>query len=189
MYKLPPTLQQRFSLYLNVLPVVEQTAMYALFVTGAVFILTTVYMLTFQVMFRKPRDFENWKEKDGVYAPCEVPLSDTDTDVENNKSLLKFHSEKIKDFSARLSDRVYDTVGSVKGKMVGELNNVKHVFDKKDNKPNDQSYAEVKQSDSEDDCKYLEILDDGSDLIFNQKYETRRTEKLNDLESQNRMNL
>lgn len=184
MYNLPPSLQQRFGLYLNILPLVEQGAMYSLFITGAVFILTTVYILTFKVMFRKPKDFDHWKEKDGIYAPCEIPLSDTDTDVENNKFLIKTHAEKLKDLSNKLSDKMYDTVGSVKDKMVGELNHVKHAFDRKDSR--DLGYAVVKQSDSEDDCKYLEVIDDGSDLVSNQIYETDRTEKLRSAEALNR---
>ncbi|XP_075988799.1 scavenger receptor class B member 1-like isoform X2 [Anticarsia gemmatalis] len=180
MYSLPPSMQQRFSLYLNILPIVEQGAMYALFVTGALFILTTVYILTFKVMFRKSRDFNDWKEKDGIYAPCEVPLSDTDTD-DNGKSLIKYHSEKIKDLSSKFSDKMYDTVGSVKGKVVDEINHVKHAFDKKDCK-DEKGYAVVKQSDSEDDCKYLEVIDDGSDLVSSQKYETNRMVTLKGLE-------
>lgn len=183
MYELPSSLKQRFGLYLNILPLVEQGAMYLLFVTGTIFILVTVYMLTFKVMFRKPHDFQNWKEKDGVYTPCEVPVSDTDTDVENNKSLLKTHSEKLKDLSTRLSDKMYDTVGSVKDKMVVEFNHVKHVFDKHDD--SEKGYAAVKQSDSEDECRYLEVLDDGLDLVSG-KCEIDRTNNLKEMESPNR---
>ncbi|XP_063898685.1 scavenger receptor class B member 1 isoform X1 [Helicoverpa armigera] len=193
MHALPTSLKNRFNLYLNILPVVEQGAMYLLFITGAIFILLTVYILTFKVMFRKPKTFDAWKEKESIYAACEIPLSDTDTDNDIKQSVLKIHSEKLKDLSSKLSDRMYDTVGSVKDKVVEELNHVKNVFDRRGSKvaeahdsfKNDNEYAAIKQSDSEDDYKYLEILDDGSDLVP-QKYETERSEKLKELDSDDR---
>ncbi|CAH0602037.1 unnamed protein product [Chrysodeixis includens] len=194
MHALPPSLKQRFNLYLNILPIVEQGAMYLLFITGAIFILSTVYILTFKVMFRKPQDFNTWREKDQIYAPCEIPLSDTDTESDNKHSVLKIHSEKLKDLSAKLSDKMYDTVGSVKDKVVEELNHVKHVFERRESKltdlghdgfksDSDNGYSAIKQSDSEDDYKYLEILDDGSDLVAT-NFDTVRSEKLKDLDNQ-----
>lgn len=195
MYALPPSMKQRFGLYLNILPLVEQGAMYLLFATGALFILSTVYILTFKVMFRKPQNFQHWKEKEGIYAPCEIPLNDTDTESDNKHSVLKIHSEKLKGLGSKLSDKMYDTVGSVRGKVVEELNNVKHVFERRGSKHVEPSqevnsdgeagYLAVKLSDSEDEYKYLEILDDGSDLVT-KKYETERSEKLKDLDSDRR---
>lgn len=195
MYSLPPSLRQRFSLYLNILPIVEQGAMYLLFITGAIFILSTVYILTFKVMFRKQKTFDQWKEKEGIYSPCEIPLNETDIESDNKHSVLKIHSEKLKDLSTKLSDRMYDTVGSVKDKVVEELNNVKNVFERRGSKnvghevahdlKNDTEYSAIKQSDSEDEYKYLEVLDDGSDLVTT-KFETERSEKLKDLDSNDR---
>ncbi|KAF9413429.1 hypothetical protein HW555_008321 [Spodoptera exigua] len=193
MNALPPSMKQRFGLYLNVLPLVEQGAMYLLFVTGAIFILSTVYILTFKIMFRKQQNFDQWKEKEGIYAPCEVPLSDTDIESDNKHSILKNHSEKLKDLSTRFSDKMYDTVGSVKDRVVEELQHVKNVFERRSSKhvendfKNDNNhYTAIKQSDSDsDDCKYLEVLDDGSGLVPT-KFETERSEKLKEMDSNDR---
>ncbi|KAJ8706358.1 hypothetical protein PYW08_010984 [Mythimna loreyi] len=195
MYTLPPSLKERFNLYLNILPVVEQAAMYLLFVTGAVFILSSVYSLTFKVMFKKQKAFNNWKDSEGIYAPCETTLRDTDTESDNKHSVLKMHSEKLKDLSCKLSDRMYDTVGNVKDKVVEELNHVKNAFERRGSKiighevnhetKNETEYSAIKQSDSEDEYKYLEILDDGSDLVPT-KLETERSDKLKNLDSNER---
>lgn len=87
-------------------------------------------------------------------------------------------SDKMRDLSNKLTDKVYDTVGSVKD-MVKE--NARNIFDRNsdvviesDGSKSDSggeneenfSYKEVKQSDSEDECKYLEVIDDGMDLDF-----------------------
>ncbi|KAF9794086.1 hypothetical protein SFRURICE_013551 [Spodoptera frugiperda] len=193
MNSLPPSMKQRFGLYLNILPIVEQGAMYLLFITGAIFILSTVYVLTFKIMFRKQQNFDQWKENEGIYARCEVPMSDTDVESDNKHSILKNHTEKFKDLGAKFSDRMYDTVGSVKDRVVEELHHVKHVFDRRSSKHtetdlrNDNNqYTAIKQSDSDsDDCKYLEVLDDGSGLVPT-KFETERSEKLKELDSNER---
>lgn len=194
MYTLPPSMKQRFNLYLNILPVVEQAAMYLLFVTGTIFILSTVYSLTFKVMFKKEKHFDNWKGKE-IYNNCEISLRDTDPECNMKPNVLRIQSERLKDLSSKLSDKVYDTVGSVKDKVMEEINHVKYVFERRGSKNvghdihgheyrNDTEYTAIKQSDSEDECKYLEILDDGSDLVAT-KYETERSEKLKDLDSNN----
>lgn len=206
MYSLPDSMEQRFKLYLNILPAVEQTAMYLLFAAGIIFIVLTIYRLTFRIMFKSLNNKKQcnfvisdlWidkeksrMDKDGVYAPCEIPLSDTDTDdqqfdTERRPSLLKSHSDRIRELSHKLSDKVYDSVGSVKDK-VRELTHVKHIFnnERKDSlitcdesltndayksdssdaeKDYNGSYHKVRQSDSDDDCKYLEVIDDGSEF-------------------------
>lgn len=201
MYSLTPSLEERFKLYLNILPVVEKAAMYLLFLTAACLILVTVYILTFKVMFKtfdqkKQRNFaiptHIWTEKetrnkDSIYAPCEIPLDDTESDssdpqldTDRRPSLLKVHSDRIKELSHKLSDKMYDTAGSVRDKVRDEITHVKNIFtDRKNSLINESSlndgyrtdscddekrdgYAEVGQTDSEDDCKYLEVLDDGS---------------------------
>ncbi|CAH1642240.1 unnamed protein product [Spodoptera littoralis] len=193
MNSLPPSMKQRFGLYLNILPLVEQGAMYLLFITGAIFILSTVYILTFKIMFRKQKHFDQWKENEGVYARCEVPMSDTDLESDNKHSILKNRTEKIKDLGTKFSDRMYDTVGSVKDRVVEELQHVKNVFDRRsskhvetDFKNDNNQYTAIKQSDSDsDDCKYLEVLDDGSGLVPT-KFETERSEKLKEMDSNER---
>ncbi|XP_049883746.1 scavenger receptor class B member 1-like isoform X2 [Pectinophora gossypiella] len=234
MYSLPPSMESRFKLYLNILPIVEQVAMYLLFVAGAVLILLTVYRLTFKIMFKtfdskKQRNFvigdlwidrEKNANKDGVYSPCEIPLSETEDsdqlydnerpplfDDERRPSLLKTHSDKIKELSHRLSDKVYDSVGSIKDK-VREITHAKHIFSERSDsqslinrdesqaneayksdssdteKDYNGSYLAVRQSDSDDDCKYLEILDDGSEFASTGDYKsTDRENHLKKLDS------
>lgn len=227
MYALPDSMEQRFKLYLNILPVVEQSAMYLLFASGIIFIVLTIYRLTFRIMFKSlnnknQRNFvisDLWIEKektrvdkDGIYAPCEIPLSDTDTDdpqfdSERRPSLLKTHSDRIKELSHRLSDKVYDSVGSMKDK-VRDFNHVKNIFnnEQKDSliSPDDSltndafksdssdtekdyngSYHKVRQTDSDDDCKYLEVIDDGSEFDGNSTItvDSNRAQNLKELDS------
>lgn len=227
MYSLTPSLQDRFNLYLNILPIVEKAAMYLLFATAACLIFTTVYILTFKVMFKtfdqkkKQRNIvigtDVWIEKetkgrnhkDSIYAPCEIPLDDTESDnsdpqfdTDRRPSLLKTHSDRIKELSHKLSDKMYDSVGSMREKVKDEFIHVKHIFsDRKDSlinesKSNDgyrtdsyedenrDGYAVVGQTDSEDDCKYLEVLDDGSGFDNKNVYQsTDRSRHLKQLDS------
>ncbi|KAJ2943334.1 hypothetical protein O0L34_g12141 [Tuta absoluta] len=232
MYGLPASMESRFKLYLNILPMVEQGGMYLLFISGALFIVLSIYRLTFQVMFKsfdsknKNRNFplstDYWMDreknnKDGVYAACEIPLSDSDSDPQFDEkpplfnddrrpSLLKTQTDKLKELSHRLSDKVYDSVGSLKDR-VRDITHARHIFaserkdsllnkealeslsndgfksDSSDNE-NDGNYRAVRQTDSEDDCKYLEVLDDGSDFAsaVNQK-STDRANQLKQLDS------
>lgn len=229
MYSLTPNLESRFKLYLNILPVVEQGAMYLLFVTGAILILFTIYRLTFNVMFKtfdgnkNHRNFvigtdlwidreKNRKDKDSIYAPCEIPLNESDSDnsdpqfdTDRRPSLLKTHSDRIKELSYKLGDKVYDSVGSIKDKVTS-ITHVKNVFrderkgslvNKDDSIANDAyksdssdsdnykgNYKAVKQSDSDDDCKYLEVVDDDEFDHSTLKIETKdRSDQLKRLES------
>lgn len=232
-------MEERFRLYLNILPAVEQGAMYLLFIAGAILIVITIYRLTFKIMFKsfdskKNRNFiigsdlwiqdrnKNKKDKDSVYVPCEIPLSETDTDYntdfdpqrdnEKRPSLYKTHSERLKELSHRLSDKVYDSVGSIKDK-VRDITHVKNVFKdeqrdvlivknesqsndayKSDSSDNEKeyngSYQAVRQSDSDDDCKYLEVLDDGREFDDSiPHYRTERTNHLKDLDATDKNDL
>lgn len=238
MYTLPETLESRFKLYLNVLPFVEQGAMYLFFIIGVILILLTVYRLTFKVLFKtldkstkkqrniiigtdlwieKERNIKNQRtDKDHVYTACEIPLSDDNTETDESQEtvarrqsgFIKSHGDRIKELSYRLSDKVYDSIGSVKDK-VKDYTHVKNIFkDERKNsllpQNNDDSitndayksdsgddcehkqsgvYAAVRQSDSEDDFRYLEVIDDGSgfDDVSIQR-ESDRCNKLNRLE-------
>lgn len=125
---------------------------------------------------------KNTKDHKGIYRPCEIPLSDetTDSDETNNlesSGFLKTHSDRLKELSLKLSDRVYDSIGSMKGKVRDEITNVRNIFnerkdslipqdsDANDNEAyksdTDSDQRNIK-SDSEDECRYLEVLDDGS---------------------------
>ncbi|XP_013176595.1 PREDICTED: scavenger receptor class B member 1-like isoform X1 [Papilio xuthus] len=203
MYSLTPSLEQRFNLYLNVLPVVEKCAMYFCFIIGAALILITTYILTFKIMFKNYNNGQNRKcnfnfktnlwfnqEKtkskkscgDSVYAPCEIPLHDTESDNsdpqfdDKKPGFIKSHSEKIKELSNKLSDKVHGSVGNVKGSIRGELSQVKKAINERKNslinpeaERSDSGeeyshYKPVNQSDSDEECKYLEVIDDGSDF-------------------------
>ncbi|XP_013146636.1 PREDICTED: scavenger receptor class B member 1-like isoform X2 [Papilio polytes] len=206
MYSLTPSLEQRFNLYLNVLPVVEKCAMYVCFVLGAALIFITTYILTFKIMFKSYKNNQNRKcnfnfktnlwfnqEKtnnknvcrDSVYAPCEIPLNDTESDssdpqFEDKKpSFIKTHSEKIKELGNKLSDKVHGSVGNVKGTIKDEISQVKKAMNERKNSlispdsersdsgEDDDNYAHYKpvnQSDSDEDCKYLEVIDDGAEF-------------------------
>lgn len=137
--------------------------------------------------------------KDDIYAPCEVPLSDTDSDqaFDTKPMFVKSQSERLKELGHRLSGKVYD----VRGKF--ELAHSKHskANDRKnslinpeesqdetneafksdtsesDNEVNTK-YREVKQTDSEEDYKYLEVLDDGSEF---DDYDSRKDNSKKDL--------
>lgn len=174
MYELPPSMEQRFKLYLNILPVAEQAIMYLAFITGSLLTLITIYILTFKVMFKSndpwgDNESKMWSDNNcnkNVYAPCEMPL---DTDSDDDFVKASNFGDKMKDLSIKLTDKVYDTVGSVKEKVAENVRNIFDIVIESDGTKSDTSeenfdYREVKQSDSDDDCKYLEVMDDGMDL-------------------------
>lgn len=203
MYELPPSMEQRFKLYLNILPVVEQAAMYGLFICGVVLVLSTIYFLTFKVMFRSfNTDCEHWSEKKtkDIYAPCETAIDSSDTDED-----LKFENEKrgsifgdLKVLSNRITDKVYDTVGSVRDKVndmhVGDVFNKRASLAEEKNEgfKSDSSsdekgfgYKVVTQNDSDDDYRYLEVVDDGIDFEtpLDRRDESGKMKKLDDIDS------
>ncbi|XP_034827680.1 lysosome membrane protein 2-like isoform X1 [Maniola hyperantus] len=198
MYTLPPNLELKFKLYLNILPVVEQCWMYISFIAGTILILITTYILTFKIMFKsyakknqninfRPRLWvererkNNGNSKGDIYTPCEVPLSDTDSDqtYDTKSTFLKTQSDKIKELGHRLGDKVhkFELTHSKHNKKQSDRKNslitpeesqdeTNEAF-KSDSSESDSytnRYREVKQSDSEDDCKYLEVLDDGAEF-------------------------
>ncbi|KOB64394.1 Uncharacterized protein OBRU01_24345, partial [Operophtera brumata] len=193
MYGLPPSMEQRFQLYLNILPVVEQAIMYFAFLTGSLLTLVTIYILTFKIMFKSIKHKDLWSDNNqnnmDVYVPCEIPLDiDSDDDILKEKSNF---GDKMRDLSIKLTDKVYDTVGSVKDRVAV---NVRGIFDRhsdiviesdgsksETSEENDFDYKEVKQSDSEDDCKYLEVIDDGMDLDLSFNNDSTKLKKGNDL--------
>ncbi|CAH0712826.1 unnamed protein product, partial [Brenthis ino] len=182
MYTLPTSMEIKFRFYLNVLPIIEKGLMYLSFIAGTVLILVTSYILTFKVMF-KNYDKNNFKSnvwldkgkhvnkhvinKDGVYTPCEMPLSsdtenekaderliESENDESNNEKEKEsfFNTDRIKEFTHKLFD-----------------------VDRRDSlintdKTNDET-NEAYKSDSSDSGKigkseYLEVLDDGSDFDY-----------------------
>lgn len=251
LYKLSDNLTSRFSIYLNVLPVLVDCLMWFFFVTGVLFVTISVYKLAFKVVFRRI-DASSKKQsniiigtdlwihnesrkrnskrnsikdedcnKNGVYAPCEIPLNDTNqgflsssdsqTDNEDapqilpNRSLERRKSSiaMIKELGTKFTDKVTDTVGTIKEFMGDEISHIKNIFENPvegssketnfskgysnnldscdssgeegeqrvnllANKYNSRlgatNYQMVPSSESEDDHKYLEVLDDGSEF-------------------------
>lgn len=232
MAQLPPSMEYKFKMYINVLPVVEQVAMYVLFALGLTLIVIIIYRVAFQVMFKnfnknvkKQRNIvigsdiwiEKEKNKEDVYKACEVPASDDSTDSDEafspdrrGSGFLKTHSDRIKDLSHKLSDRVYDSVGSVKDKVRDELTHVRNIF--KDSRKNSlitQDESNINEayktdsseesednnqnttSDTDEDCKYLEVIDDGidfSDNIRRQSINSEAINRMNILDSNTRSN-
>ncbi|XP_059057666.1 scavenger receptor class B member 1-like [Achroia grisella] len=183
MYTLTPSLEQRFNLYLNILPVVEQAAMYILFAIGAGLILATIYNLAFKIMFksvnnRQKRNIDignqyctkDIKNKNTIYTPCETPLNDLESDCsdpqfdpERRPSLLKIHGDKIKELSNRLSDKMYDSVGAVKDKFIDEFTHVKNIFDRRNSLKNEDNNAYRSDSGDEMNHGYRSVKQTDSD--------------------------
>nr|QRG28739.1 scavenger receptor class B member 1 [Antheraea pernyi] len=131
MYQLPPSLENRFKMYLNVLPVVEQVAMYALFVVGALLVTFTIYIVTFKVMFKFDKNMHKgiWLNKCGskIYSQCEIPMTDAD--------------DKCTKLNNKLNERI----------SLNDRNSIKG--------GKSSSYEAVDQSDSESEFD-LEVIDD-----------------------------
>lgn len=182
MYTLTPSLQQRFGLYLNVLPVVEKCAMYICFAIGAILILMTTYIVTFKIMFKsydgKSRkcnfNFKSrhWLEqekgrKNSIYAPCEIPL--TDSDSSDPCIQEKQIQGTIQELGHLLSDKVQESIDSVKGVFRSDSTQIKG--SRKDSLIDDTDSAESNANSASEneceyrfgDCKYLEVVDDGFD--------------------------
>ncbi|XP_047542483.1 scavenger receptor class B member 1-like isoform X1 [Vanessa atalanta] len=219
MSSLPSSMEQKFKFYLNIFPLVEQVLMYLSFVAGTILILVTTYILTFEIMFKSFGEKKHsninirrniWmnrdkkskgkaNEKDGIYVPCDVPLSDTDSDLkfeEARPTFIKSHSDRIKEFGHKLSDRVYDSVENVRG-MFDDLthvrsdrknslippeesqegNNEAYKSDSGESDKEYDKYREIKRTDSDDDSKYLEVVDDGSE--FDESYNEDRSKHSN----------
>lgn len=131
--QLPDRLQQRFSLYLNIAPVVEQVALYGSLILGA---FLTIYAVT-QVAIRTSQSFasEKCRQKfnknlvnNSVYNPCEEKLisrapknlpqikqvdemckSDDDTDENNPLNVISRDQYELEDDDA-LSDIDYNEI-------------------------------------------------------------------------------
>ncbi|XP_050664665.1 scavenger receptor class B member 1-like isoform X2 [Leptidea sinapis] len=194
LFELPTSMETRFKLYLNILPVVERCAMYIGFIIGSVLIIITIYILTFKIMFKtyKKNQCNNLRPplwsgvnskqtnviKDSVYEPCEIPINESESDnsdqIESNKS-TKLHSNILIAFGHRISN-MYNAFGKP-NKLDNERSDRKQSLINAEDSQDDMNeayksdsceeqavskYRAVNQTDSEDDCKYLEVLDDGS---------------------------
>ncbi|CAH2101746.1 unnamed protein product [Euphydryas editha] len=201
MSELPTSMDRKFKFYLNILPVAVDVLMYLSFIVGIILILVTTYILTFEIMFKSYSEKNHntrtnlWMERekrnnsksnnDKIYVPCEIPLSDSDSDqkIEETKpTFMKIQSDRLKELGHKLSDKVYGSVGNIRGRF----DDLTHGNDRKNSLINPEEsrdgtneayrsdsgesdkeidrYQEIKQTDTDDDCKYLEVIDDGSEF-------------------------
>ncbi|XP_045508630.1 scavenger receptor class B member 1-like isoform X1 [Colias croceus] len=183
MHNLPPSMEMRFKMYLNILPVVERVIMYLTFISGAILIFVTIYILTFKIMFKSYK--KNWSDEKrnmkDIYAPCEIPLNDTESDSPDSKYEIrpfKSHSDRIKELSQKLSDKVYDTVRIFEDRKNSLI--VPEVSTETNDAFRSESDSDMREKESDDDCKYLEIIDDGSgfdDYVYLESDKLRELDK------------
>lgn len=181
MYTLPKSMEIKFRFYINILPIVETVLMYLSFIAGTILILVTSYILTFKIMFKNynKNNFKSnvWLDKnkhtnkqinkDGVYSPCEIPLSsdtenekfndrliDSENDDSNNEGEKEkfINTDKIKEFTHKLFD--FDRKNSLINKH--ETND----------ETNEAYKSDSSESDKNGKSEYLEVLDDGSDFDY-----------------------
>ncbi|CAH2056127.1 unnamed protein product, partial [Iphiclides podalirius] len=183
MYTLTPSLMQRFGLYLNVLPVVEKCAMYICFAIGAILILMTTYIVTFKIMFKsydgngRKCNFNfksaHWIEqgKPGrtgrgtVYAPCEIPLTDSDSTDPCLQDACSTQS-RIKELGSLLPDKVQGSVDSVKALRADRTKTPSRKDSLIESDSGESSAGVASENDDaykSGDCRYLEVVDDGFD--------------------------
>ncbi|XP_061381454.1 scavenger receptor class B member 1-like isoform X1 [Danaus plexippus] len=170
MYTLPASMEQKFKIYLNILPFIEKSLMYLSFISGSALIMATSFMIykllhkTYNGGKKVKFNWMNANSKD-IYSPCEIPMGDGSDDT-----ACRTHGDRFKQLGHRLSDRVQ-----------GSVNNVIDSFQKRkdsliDNEDSSDSnaykrdstyigditkYHEIRQTDSDDEYyKYLEVVDD-----------------------------
>lgn len=107
--ELPERLEKRFSLYLNILPVVEQAALYGSLVLGALFSVFAVFQVALRTSKsmaaqRCHQKFNSNLANNSVYNPCEEKLIDLKSTKATNPP-----SQVIKvDEMSRLDDVLFE---------------------------------------------------------------------------------
>ncbi|XP_045529343.1 scavenger receptor class B member 1-like [Pieris brassicae] len=173
MFRLPSSMEMRFKMYLNILPIVEKSIMYLSFITGTILIFVTVYILTFKIMFKSYKHKKHWSNKDkmkDIYLPCEVPL-DSDDNEKESKSFIKIPSDRLKELGHKISDKVGTRIFDSERKsslIVPECSEVNDAYrSESDGRESDDDRRESDDNIRGDGtCKYLEIIDDGSDFDY-----------------------
>lgn len=174
----------KFRFYINILPVIEKVLMYLSFISGAVLILVTSYILTFKIMFKnynknnfksnvwldKNKHANKHTNKDDVYMPCEIPLSSDNENEKFNDRLIEsenddsnnegekekfINTDKLREFTHKLFD--FDRKNSL-------INN-SHTQETND-ETNEAYKSDSSESDRNGKSEYLEVLDDGSDFDY-----------------------
>lgn len=92
MYELPESMNNRFWLYLNVLPVVQNVACGALFLGGAIFLVWSVVKILLYNPKGKPRSSGKW------------------FDAESQKKRLSFLNEKRGSVKSKMMDTYYSSL-------------------------------------------------------------------------------
>lgn len=163
--------------------------MYLSFISGAILIFVTVYILTFKIMFKSYRYKKSWSDKDkmkDIYVPCEMPLESDDNEKET-KSFIKIPSDRLKELGHKISDKV--------GTRIFDTHRKNSLIVPESSEINDAYRSESDSRESDDDrresddnvrgdgtCKYLEIIDDGSEFYeFMGDYECTESDRVNTL--------
>ncbi|XP_041970345.1 scavenger receptor class B member 1-like isoform X2 [Aricia agestis] len=182
---LAPSMETKCTLYLNALPILESAILYGSLVTGVLFVLLSAYISTFRVVLRTPRDRQNrfnfktniWmddekssmqRNKDDIYAPCEIPLSGTESENSDEytakSTFIKAQSDKIREFGQKLTGKMHGIGGA---KLAGDRKNSLIYPDDSLDETND-AYRSDSGDDSDRerrrDTAYLQVVDDGSEF-------------------------
>lgn len=95
LYELPERLEKRFSLYLNILPMVEKVALYACLALGGILSVIAVS----QVALRTSKSIASQKchqkfNRNLIYAPCEEKLIDEKSKKPPQQTMTKLEDEE-----------------------------------------------------------------------------------------------
>lgn len=94
MYELPESMNSRFYLYLNVLPVVQDVAKYALFLGGTIFLIWSVV----KILLYRPTGSKNSR----------TPSQWFETELQRKR--LNFFNDKRNSFRAKPMDTYYNSL-------------------------------------------------------------------------------
>lgn len=99
MYELPEPMNNRFVLYLNVLPVVQNAVCYALFLGGAIFLIFSIV----KILMYRPK------------GATQTPAQWFETELQRKR--LHFINENRNSFRARQMDTYYNSLLEPKEEM------------------------------------------------------------------------
>ncbi|KAK0084122.1 hypothetical protein PV325_007612 [Microctonus aethiopoides] len=99
MYELPDSMNNRFILYLNVLPVVEEAGKYALFLGGTIFLIWSIV----KILLYKPK------------GPLNKPAQWFETELQRKR--LNFFNDKRNSFRGKPMDTYYNSLLEPKDEM------------------------------------------------------------------------
>lgn len=121
-------------------------------------------------MFKSYKQKKPWSDKsnieDNIYVPCEIPL-DSDDNEKESKSFIRIPSQRIKELGHKISDKVGNRIFDSERKnslIVPECSEINDAYRSETDSDRRESDDDRRASDDGQDCKYLEIIDDGSEF-------------------------